>query len=44
MSLFLATAYDPNETGGVYRHHAELFWAGVKGERTEGHPNYRATR
>jgi hypothetical protein len=44
MSLFLATAYDPNETGGVYQHHAELFWAGVKGERTEGHPNYRATR
>jgi AbiU2 len=44
MSLFLATAYDPSETGGVYQHHAQFFWAGVKGERTEGHPNYRATR
>jgi hypothetical protein len=42
LSLVAGVAYDPNDTAGVYRHYASLFWAGVRGERTEGHPNYRA--
>jgi hypothetical protein len=42
LSLVEAVAYDPKETADVYRHYATLFWAGVRGERTEGHPNYRA--
>jgi hypothetical protein len=33
--------YDPNDTAEVYGLHAKLFWAGVRGERTEGHPNFR---
>jgi hypothetical protein len=41
MSLVLAKAYDPQETAGVYAHHARFFWAGVRGERSEGHPNFR---
>jgi hypothetical protein len=40
LSLVNAMAYDPEETAGVYRHYAELFWAGVRGEQTEGHPNH----
>ncbi len=38
MSLVIGEAYDPAETGEVYKHHAKFFWAGVRGERTEGHP------
>jgi len=37
----MGIAYDPEETGEVYRHYAKFFWASVRGERTEGHPNYR---
>jgi AbiU2 len=42
LHLVEATAYDPMETAHVYQHHAKFFWAGVRGERTEGHPNFRA--
>jgi hypothetical protein len=42
LHLVLAHAYNPDETGKVYRHHANLFWASVRGERSDGHPNYRA--
>jgi hypothetical protein len=42
LSLVMAVAYNPEDTGHVYRHHAKFFWAGVRGERTEGHPSYRA--
>ena len=42
ISLVMAQAYDPEDTAQVYRFHAKFFWAGVHGERTEGHPNYRA--
>jgi AbiU2 len=42
LSLVAATYYDPEEAAQVYRHYATLFWAGVRGEQTEGHPNYRA--
>lgn len=37
-----AMADDPDDTAKVYRHHASHFWAGARGEQTEGHPNYRA--
>ena len=42
LHLVEATAYDPMETAHVYQHYAKFFWAGVRGERTEGHPNFRA--
>jgi hypothetical protein len=41
LSLVKGLAYHPAEAAEVYRHYATLFWAGVRGERTEGHPNYR---
>jgi len=39
-SLVNATAFDPEDFAGVYRHYANFFWAGARGEQTEGHPNY----
>lgn len=42
LSLVLATAFDLTEAAGVYRHYAKLFWANARGERTEGHPNFRS--
>jgi hypothetical protein len=44
LSLVMAEAYDPDDTAEVYRFHAKLFWAAVRGERTEGHPNFRENR
>jgi len=41
LHVVLATAYDPHETAEVFQRYAEYFWAPVRGERTEGHPNYR---
>lgn len=41
LSLVLATAFDLTDVAEVYRHHAKFFWANARGERTEGHPNYR---
>lgn len=41
LSLVSGIGYDPQETGEVFRHHASFFWAAVRGEKTEGHPNYR---
>jgi hypothetical protein len=38
------TDYDPQATAKLYRKNAVLFWAGVRGERTEGHPDYRPPR
>jgi hypothetical protein len=38
------TAYDPKQGAEVYAHYAALFWASVRSERTEGHPQYRAAR
>ncbi|MEF9416612.1 hypothetical protein ABXT21_19790 [Ralstonia sp. SM1864_UCD524_TZ4] len=41
LSLVLAHAFDiPNDAVRVYRHHARHFWAAVRGERTEGHPDF----
>jgi hypothetical protein len=42
LHLVERTAYDPAETAKVFALHAKYFWASVRGERTEGHPNYRA--
>jgi hypothetical protein len=33
-------SYNPEETAEIFHKNATLFWAGVRGERTEGHPNY----
>jgi hypothetical protein len=41
LSLINANAYDPLETSKVYERYAAEFWAGVRGERTEGHPHFR---
>jgi hypothetical protein len=42
LSLVERIAYDPNDTAEVYRFYAKFFWAGVRGERTQGHPNHGA--
>jgi hypothetical protein len=41
LSVVNAMAYDPDDTARVYRHYASHFWAGARGEQTEGHPSYR---
>ena len=41
LTVATATSYDPREHALVCRHHARFLWASVRGERTEGHPNYR---
>jgi hypothetical protein len=38
----IGTFCELEEFAGVYRHYATFFWAGVRGEQTEGHPNYRS--
>lgn len=40
LHIVLATAYDLNDAASVHRNHATLFWAGARGEQTEGHPDY----
>jgi hypothetical protein len=30
--------YRPEDTAAIYARHAKLFWAGIRGEYTEGHP------
>lgn len=32
--------YRPEETSAMHLRHATFFWRGVRGERTEGHPDY----
>jgi hypothetical protein len=39
-----ADFYDPAATAEVYRRPAALFWASVRGENTEGHPDYQPRR
>ena len=41
ISLVLATAFDLAGAEEQYRQYANFFWANARGERTEGHPNYR---
>ena len=40
LSLVNAQAYRAKDTAEVFERYASKFWAGVRGERTEGHPNY----
>jgi hypothetical protein len=42
LSVVCGDCSDPEDTAKVYRHYASFFWHGVRGERTEGHPKYRA--
>ena len=41
MSLINGVAIAYSDTSGVYSHYAMFFWASARGERTDGHPNYR---
>ncbi|EHP44224.1 hypothetical protein OR16_04582 [Cupriavidus basilensis OR16] len=42
LSLVMGHAFEiATDAAGVYRHHASFFWAAARGERTEGHPNFR---
>ena len=41
LSLVLSVSYDLQSTADVYREYAGYFWASVRSERVEGHPNYR---
>jgi hypothetical protein len=38
------TSYNHEENAKIHRRNAGHFWAGVSGELTEGHPNYRADK
>jgi hypothetical protein len=40
LSLVLGKAFPLTEAADIYQHYAGLFWAGARGEQTEGHPNY----
>ncbi len=40
-SLVLAVAHDSEDFEIVHRRYAIEFWAGVRSEKTPGHPNYR---
>jgi hypothetical protein len=42
LCLVNATACDPEDFAAEYRRNAGFFWEPVRGERTEGHPDYRA--
>jgi hypothetical protein len=41
MSIINATAITVLDSAGVQEGYARRFWASVRGERTEGHPDYR---
>jgi hypothetical protein len=41
LSLVIARAFDLTEAADVYKFHAKKFWDGVRGDRTEGHPDFR---
>ena len=41
LSLANGMAYDPLETAKIYERYAAEFWAATRGEKTEGHPNFR---
>ncbi|MEJ1970820.1 MAG: hypothetical protein WDN03_19650 [Rhizomicrobium sp.] len=38
--LVLGELFDPDEAAEVHRYYAKFFWAAVRSERTEGHPNF----
>ncbi len=37
----IGVGYSTEESSEIHRRYAKLFWASVRGERTEGHPDYR---
>lgn len=41
LEVVLGVSYSPEDTAAIHARHAALFWSGVKGERTKGHPAYR---
>jgi hypothetical protein len=41
LAVVNAVVFDPAAAGEAYRIYANHFWASVRGERTEGYPNYR---
>ena len=41
LSLINGEAKNPDDTRNVYAHYAKLFWVGVRGENTEGHPDFK---
>lgn len=40
-SLVGGVAYDSADLAGVYGYYASFYWASVRGEKMECHPNYR---
>lgn len=40
LKVVVRHAYDPREAAEVFSQYAKFFWASVRGERTDGHPNY----
>jgi hypothetical protein len=44
LSAVVQVSYNPDESAEIARRNAGFFWASVRGERTEGHPNYRPIR
>jgi hypothetical protein len=42
LHLINATAFDFSEASAMYKSYAQHFWAGARGERTEGHPSFRS--
>lgn len=41
LSLVLGVAFDLAEAASMYRYYAANFWINARGERTEGHPNFK---
>jgi hypothetical protein len=41
LSLVQGVGFDLPHAAKLYKSHAKCFWASARGERTEGHPNYR---
>lgn len=37
----IGVGYSTEQSAEIHRRYAKLFWASVRGERTEGHPDYR---
>lgn len=41
LNLVYGLCLDFSDVSGVYKQYAKNYWASVRGEHTEGHPNYR---
>jgi hypothetical protein len=40
----IGIGYSTEESADIHRRYAKLFWASMRGERTQGHPDYRKPR